>query len=114
MLGIDAYRFRVEEKEFQPNPDYWTYENITPDGLLYLGVLQDPKAPVYASKPHFLDCDPSLHSAVEGVRDPDRSVDDIFVDIEPVRDVMSIFHSYSLYSLPDHWLYSLCSPATSG
>ena len=88
MLGIDTYRFRVIKEEFQPNPDYWTYENITPDGLLYLGVLQDPKAPVFASKPHFLDCDSSLHSAVEGIRDPDRNVDDIFVDIEPVGDVV--------------------------
>ena len=81
MLGIDTYRFR-EEKEFQPNQDYWTYENITPDGLLYVGVLQDPRAPMYASKPHFLDCDPSLHSAVEGICDPDRNKDDIFNQYE--------------------------------
>ena len=84
--GIEVYRFRVEENEFKPNPDYWTDNVTTPDGLLYLGVLQEPRAPVYGSKPHFLDCDPSLRTAVEGIREPDRSVDDIFVDIEPVGE----------------------------
>ena len=84
VLGIKAYHFRVEDKEFKPNPDYWTDNVTTPDGLLYLGVLQEPRAPVYASKPHFLDCDPSLRTAVEGIREPDRSLDDIYVDIEPV------------------------------
>ena len=86
MLGIDAYRFRVEASEFLPNPSYWTYDGITPNGLLYLGVLQDPNAPVFGSKPHFLDCDPSLRAKMEGIREADRNVDDIFVDIEPVRE----------------------------
>ena len=86
MLGIDAYRFRVEASEFLPNPSYWTYNGITPKGLLYLGVLQEPNAPVFGSKPHFLDCDPSLRTNMEGIREPDRNVDDIFVDIEPVQE----------------------------
>lgn len=85
MLGIDTYKFRVEEAELRPNPDYWTFNN-TPDGLIYLGVLQEPKVPVWASKPHFLDCDPSLRTAMEGIRDPDRNTDDIFLDIEPVGE----------------------------
>ena len=84
VLGIDAYRFRVEASEFQPNPSYWTHDGVTPNGLLYLGVLQQPNAPIYASKPHFLDCDPSLRTKMEGIREADRSKDDIFVDIEPV------------------------------
>ena len=85
--GIEVFRFRVEDKEFKPNPDYWTDNVTTPDGLLYLGVLQEPRAPVYGSKPHFLDCDPSLRTAVEGIREPDRSLDDIIVDIEPVENI---------------------------
>ena len=84
VLGIDAYRFRVIPEEFLPNPDYLTDNTTTPDGLLYLGVLQQPNAPVYATKPHFLDCDPSVRAGLEGIREADRTKDDIFVDIEPV------------------------------
>ena len=83
VLGIDTYRFYVEEREFQPNSNYLT-PPYTPHGLINLGVLQKPEAPVWASKPHFMDCDPSLRDAMEGIREPDKSVDDVFADIEPV------------------------------
>ena len=113
MLGIDAYRFRVEASEFLPNPSYKTYDGITPNGLLNLGVLQDPYAPVFASKPHFLDCDPSLRTNMEGIREADRSVDDIFVDIEPVY-MKKLFNCLPLLCcLSDYWFHSLCPPATS-
>lgn len=84
----------MEEAEFLPNPDYWTPED-TPNGLVFLGVLQTPAAPVYGSKPHFLDCDPSLRTAMEGIREPDRAKDDIFVDIEPVRNSKLLGHHYT-------------------
>ena len=83
VLGIDAYRFRVEDSDFRPDPNYHT-DNSTPVGLIFLGVLQTPEAPVFGSKPHFLDCDPSLFSAIEGVSPADREKHDTFVDIEPV------------------------------
>ena len=73
----------VDPDEFLPNPDYWT-TNSTPHGLLYLGVIEDPKVPVWGSMPHFLDCDPSLLRAVEGIRNPDRNLDNCIADIEPV------------------------------
>lgn len=81
--GIDAYRYRVIDSDFLPDPNYHT-DNSTPDGLIFLGVLQTPEAPVYGSKPHFLDCNESLREAVEGITPPDRSVHDIVVDVEPV------------------------------
>ena len=39
-------------------------------------------APVIMSTPHFLDADPSLHEAIEGVR-PIREKHITFLDIEP-------------------------------
>ncbi|XP_065921005.1 lysosome membrane protein 2-like isoform X2 [Dysidea avara] len=81
--GIDAYRFRLLDSDFRPDPNYLTGNN-TPIGLIYLGVLQNPEAPVYGSKPHFLDCDESLHKAVEGISPPNRNRDDILADIEPI------------------------------
>ncbi|XP_065920236.1 lysosome membrane protein 2-like [Dysidea avara] len=80
--GIDAYRFRTIEGDFRPDTNYLTGNN-TPNGLIYLGVLQHD-APVYGSKPHFLDCDESLLEAVEGISPPDKRVHDIIVDVEPV------------------------------
>ena len=59
--------------------------------MLYLGVIEELKAPVWGSKPHFLDCDPSLLSAVEGIRGPDRNLDDCIADIEPVgRELVTV------------------------
>ena len=81
--GIDAYRFRLVESDFRPDPNYLTGNN-TPIGLIYLGILQNPQVPVYGSKPHFLDCDKSLLEAVDGISPPDRSKHDIVGDIEPV------------------------------
>jgi len=81
--GIDAYRFRLLESDFCPDPNYLTANN-TPIGLIYLGVLQNPQAPIYGCKPHFLDCDDSLQKTVKGISPPDRDRDDILVDIEPV------------------------------
>ena len=100
--GIDAYRFRVIESDFQPDPNYYT-DNSTPVGLIYLGVLQTPEAPAYGSKPHFLDCDESLLEAVEGISPPDRRKHDIIVDVEPV----SVSHTmWCTIIIPtDYWQY---------
>ena len=45
---------------------------------------------MWGSKPHFLDCDPSVRDAVEGLREPDEIKDDVFADIEPVRNDVTI------------------------
>jgi len=86
---IDAYRFRLLDSVFRPDPNYLT-GNDTPIGLIYIGVLQNPQAPVYASKPHFLDCDKSLLEAVKGISPPVRSKHDIIGDVEPVRASVSL------------------------
>ncbi|XP_065920344.1 lysosome membrane protein 2-like isoform X2 [Dysidea avara] len=83
VLGVDAYRFRAIDSDFQPDPNYHTNDS-TPVGLIFLGVLQTPEAPAYGSKPHFLDCNESLLEAVEGISPPDRRVHDIVVDVEPI------------------------------
>ena len=63
---------------------------------------------MWGSKPHFLGCDPSVRDAVEGIREPDESVDDIFVDIEPVRNdvVIQLNILSSLYQITGSTLYA--------
>ena len=40
-------------------------------------------APVFISKPHFLDCSPIVLEAVDNLH-PDRALHDSFLDVEPV------------------------------
>lgn len=86
ILDMSAYRYRVDYKEFlsakdyPPNADYGSYG---PTGTVYLGPVQIPVVPVYGSKPHFLDGDPSLTKNVIGMH-PVRSKHDTVVDVEPI------------------------------
>ena len=109
-LGIKAYRYKLDEREFWSAHHYRRnaiYGSWCPDGLLYMGVTQTPGVcvcvcmsarmcvyvhvsptpppvtPVFASKPHFLDGDPSLLRDVKGLH-PNRSKHDIVTDVEPV------------------------------
>ena len=90
----------MEERDFRPDPNYHT-DNSTPVGLIYLGAIQTPQAPVFGSKPHFLDCDPSLYNAIEGISPPDRDKHDVVVDIEPVSAYN--FLCCSTYFCLDYW-----------
>ena len=100
--GINAYRFRVDDSDFRPDPNYLT-GNSTPIGLIYIGILQNPQVPVYGSKPHFLDCDESLFEAVDGISPPDRNKHDIVGDIEPVS--LYPCHVPNHILLIDYWVF---------
>jgi len=67
------------------------------DGLLDLQGCQG--VPVIMSTPHFLDADPSLHEAIEGV-DPIREKHITFLDIEPNTGLPIQAHKRIQVSVP--------------
>ena len=92
-LGLGALRFEL------PNTTFASAFNLSenakwgswcPNGLIYLGATQNPVVPIFGSKPHFLDGDPSLRRNIQGL-DPDPSANraqyDTHVDVEPMTGV---------------------------
>ena len=63
------------------------------DGLLDLQGSYG--VPIIMSTPHFLDADPSLHEAIDGV-DPDREKHITFLNIEPTTGFLTNFQYYLL------------------
>ena len=119
-LGIPVYRYKLDQRQFWSAHHYrrnGMYGSWCPDGLMYMGVTQNPgvcvfvcvcvrvcmcvcvclcvcvyvyvhpphstAVPAFASKPHFLDGDPSLLQDVKGLH-PDPAKHDIVVEVEPV------------------------------
>ena len=87
MLGIDIdahlIHFQVEEIFLRIS---WTYENITPCRWVTIPwCCSGPQGSHVCIEVTLLDCDLSLHSAVEEICDPYHNADDIF---EPVGDIV--------------------------
>ena len=82
--GIKLMRFTTPEwgvvnsSKYPPNANY--YMN-GPAGMQNMSVAQQG-APVFISKPHFLDCGPGAVREVTGLA-PDRAKHDTFLDVEP-------------------------------
>lgn len=92
-LGLTTFRFELPNTTFESaftRSDNAKWGSWNPDGLIYLGATQDPVVPIFGSKPHFLDGDPSLRQDIIGL-DPDpalnRSQYDTQVDVEPTTGV---------------------------
>ena len=85
-LSTLAYRFRVVNSTWKnsENPYNANFGSFCPDGLIYLGYTQNPIIAVYGSKPHYLDGDPALRDCCYGMTEPNRTIHDITLDIEPV------------------------------
>ena len=84
-MGIEAFRYSFVNSTFEgafTNPENARWGSWNPDGLFYLGPTQTPAVPVFVSKPHFLDGDPSLLEKVDGLS-PNREVHDSFLDVQP-------------------------------
>merc|ERR1719184_778801 len=67
------------------------------DGLLFLQGSYG--VPIIMSTPHFLDADPSLHEAIDGV-DPDREKHITFLNIEPTTGMSLQAHKRIQVSVP--------------
>lgn len=86
---IDVYKFTVPPKVFQNasvNPDnsgfcYPDSKSCLPSGLLNVESCQK-SAPLVYSQPHFLNADPKVINAVDGVF-PNAADHDTVIDIEP-------------------------------
>ena len=87
--GIPAYRFRFASDAFDSpkvNPDNACFCNDgncgTPSGVFNISRCQYG-APTFLSLPHFLNGDPSLHNAFEGLN-PDAKKHASYLDVQPV------------------------------
>ena len=83
LYGINLYRYVLPRDELvSANQDPGFYAN-GPNGLLNLTAVFEENAPVFASKPHFLDADKGYLNNVTGM-DPVRSLHDSNLDVEPI------------------------------
>ena len=83
LYGINLYRYALPGDELvSANQDPGFYAN-GPNGVLNLTAVFEESAPVFASKPHFLDADKGYLDNVTGM-DPVRSLHDSYLDIEPI------------------------------
>jgi hypothetical protein len=82
--GVTLRRYVVQNKDAQnitENPSLAVqYNQLGPSGLQNLTTVAT--LPLFLSKPHFLDAEPSLLAAVVGLS-PNREIHDTTLDIEP-------------------------------
>jgi len=82
--GIKLYKFVLPKEELlnTTQKDYgFPYDN--PSGVLDLTLNFDPRVPMFASKPHFLDADPVFLTNVTGLC-PNASIHDSYMGVEPI------------------------------
>jgi hypothetical protein len=75
---INIYRFELASHELDIDPNYYQ----TRKGMANMSAASDG-LPLFVGKPHFLDADPALATAVTGVS-PNASIHDTFIDVEPI------------------------------
>jgi hypothetical protein len=92
--GVTLRRYGVQNKDSQNatmNPsEGWQYYNNAPSGMQNLTIVAT--LPLFISKPHFLDADPSLVASVVGLS-PNRAIHDTYLDIEPNTGAMCRVHN---------------------
>ncbi|CAE7750897.1 unnamed protein product [Symbiodinium microadriaticum] len=107
--GIRLRRYGVQNKDSENstmNPtEGWQYYNFAPSGMQ--NVTQVATLPLFISKPHFLDGDPSLAGSVKGLS-PTREIHDTYIDIEPntgalcrVHNRVQVNYQVNNYNLPE-------------
>ncbi|TFG06376.1 MAG: hypothetical protein EU539_07810 [Promethearchaeota archaeon] len=80
---IDLLRFKMASETFDANPNYY----MDTQGLINLQpVEQYEGVEVRVSKPHFLDADYSVQSAVIGMS-PDSGDHNTYIDVEPITGI---------------------------
>lgn len=89
---VKLRRYGIQQKDFcntsvNTDPNHVGYNNFfTPTGLENL--TQATGGPSFASKPHFLDSDPVLPSAIKGMR-PNKDTHDTYLDVEPSTGLLA-------------------------
>jgi lysosome membrane protein 2 len=81
--GITVYRFVLPKEELVSSNQDRGFYPYGPDGVLNLTAVFEENAPVFASKPHFLDADPGYRENVTGLK-PNRALHDSYLDVEPI------------------------------
>ena len=92
--GIPLRRYGLQQKDLQNasiNPENAAYYQFAPYGLLNLTKAGDNLVSLWASKPHFLDGDPRLVSAVSGMS-PRDAAHQTFLDVEPNTGLLARAH----------------------
>ncbi|KAL0828975.1 hypothetical protein ABMA28_003865 [Loxostege sticticalis] len=83
--GIKTNRYIANIGDFANDPELQCYcdspDKCPPKGVMDL--MKCMKAPMYATLPHFLDCDPQLLKNVKGLS-PDVNEHGIVIDFEPI------------------------------
>jgi hypothetical protein len=83
VFGVELNRYTFAPKTFSPNENYY----MKTQGLINAQPVEKYKGvPVLVSKPHFLDSDPSVISAIEGI-EPNRIDHETYIDVEPISGV---------------------------
>ena len=83
---IRVFRYKLDNATFESaftNPENVRWGSWSPQGLVFLGPTQDPTVPVFGSKPHFLDGDPTLREKVAGLS-PDRERHETVLHVDPL------------------------------
>ncbi|CAG9788134.1 unnamed protein product [Diatraea saccharalis] len=87
--GIKTNRYIANIGDFANDPDLQCFcdtpDTCPPKGTM--DMMKCMKAPMYASLPHYLDCDPAVQSKVKGLN-PDDNQHGIQIDFEPVSIVI--------------------------
>eukprot|EP01104_Vermistella_antarctica_P017998 TRINITY_DN6538_c0_g1_i1.p1 TRINITY_DN6538_c0_g1~~TRINITY_DN6538_c0_g1_i1.p1 ORF type:complete len:578 (+),score=110.87 TRINITY_DN6538_c0_g1_i1:159-1892(+) len=84
-LDIPLLHYIVNPDEFgnvTEVPAHYVYYANGPTGVQNLTAASQG-APIFISKPHFLDADPYYLSMLEGISPPNATIHDTFLDVEP-------------------------------
>eukprot|EP00602_Paraphysomonas_sp_CaronLab_P010932 CAMPEP_0185018268 /NCGR_PEP_ID=MMETSP1103-20130426/1045_1 /TAXON_ID=36769 /ORGANISM="Paraphysomonas bandaiensis, Strain Caron Lab Isolate" /LENGTH=614 /DNA_ID=CAMNT_0027548019 /DNA_START=367 /DNA_END=2212 /DNA_ORIENTATION=+ len=107
--GVNLRRYKVQLKDSWNstlNPtEGWQYYNDAPSGMQNLTAVAT--LPLFISKPHFLDADPSLVASVRGLT-PSTDAHDTYLDVEPntgalcrVMNRVQVLYQLNSMNLPE-------------
>jgi len=91
--GIQLYNFGLQDKDLENatlNPDNAAYFQFGPNGVINLTSCSQG-APIFVSKPHFLDADPFYLSQLDGLS-PDAQLHNTIIAVEPITGVTMSAH----------------------
>ncbi|CAH0400057.1 unnamed protein product [Chilo suppressalis] len=98
--GIKTNRYVVTIGDLANDPDLQCFceapEKCPPKGTMDL--MKCMNAPMYASLPHYLDCDPEVQKKVKGLN-PDVNVHGIDIDFEPISGTPMVANQRMMFSL---------------